>query len=146
MKTRTYLRRLSFLSLAALAPFFMGAASGKPGVNTNDGTAEVMRMKFSHSQDVLRGLALRDFVLIKTNASRMVRLSHAGGWMVRQTPEYELFTTEFRRSAEALVRAADDGNIDAATVAYAQMTFSCVSCHKYMRAGRVQKTSGPVPF
>ena len=144
MKIKTYIPWLSILGLAALAPLFMGAASGKRG--TADGTAEIMRMKLSHSQEVLRGLALQDFVLIKTNASRMVRLSHAGGWMVRQTPEYELFTTEFRRSAEALVRAADDGNIDAATVAYAQMTFSCVSCHKYMRAGRVQKTSGPVPF
>ncbi len=144
MKIKTYIPWLSILGLAALAPLFMGAASGKRGAA--DGTAEIMRMKLSHSQEVLRGLALQDFVLIKTNASRMVRLSHAGGWMVRQTPEYELFTTEFRRSAEALVRAADDGNIDAATVAYAQMTFSCVSCHKYMRAGRVQKTSGPVPF
>lgn len=146
MKIPASLRRLTFLALAAAAPLFMGAASGKPGAAVNDGTAEIMRMKLSHSQEVLRGLALQDFVLIKTNASRMVRLSHAGGWMVRQTPEYELFTTEFRRSAEALVRAADDGNIDAATVAYTQMTFSCVSCHKYMRAGRVQKTSGPAPF
>jgi cytochrome c556 len=92
-----------------------------------------------HSQQVLRGLALQDFAILRTNATRLVRLSHTSGWQARQSPEYELFTMEFRRSAEALAAAADAGNIDAATVAYTQMTFSCVSCHKYMRAGKGTK-------
>ncbi len=136
--TITSAARLAGLTL--LLPMLLGTASGPAaGQSGDDGTADVMRRKLDHSQQVLRGLALQDFGLIAANAQRLVRLSRGGGWMVRQTPEYELFTVEFRRSAEELVRAAEAKNIDGATVAYTQMTFSCVSCHKYMRQGRVQK-------
>jgi cytochrome c556 len=141
MKTLPLVRRaMRPLLLLALMPVLLGTASAPKADPKDDGTAEVMRRKLDHSQQVLRGLATQDFALIATNAQRLVRLSQSGGWLVRQTPEYELFTMEFRRSAEELVRAASAKNIDGATVAYTQMTFSCVSCHKYMRQGRVQKT------
>ncbi len=96
-------------------------------------TVEVMQHKLAHSQAVLRGIALQDFPLIHTNALQLVKLSQMSGWQARQTPEYELFTVEFRRHADALVKASKSKNIDAATLAYTQMTFSCVSCHKYIR-------------
>jgi cytochrome c556 len=99
-------------------------------------TAEVMREKLERSQRVLRGLALQDFALVRSNAERLVKLSHASGWAARQSPEYELFTVEFRRSASEMARAAEERNIDGVAMAYTQMTFSCVSCHKYMRGGR----------
>lgn len=133
-------RWASWLVCAVVTPLLLGtspAASDRGP--SKDPTSEVMRQKLGHSQQVLRGLALQDFGLIKTNASKLVRLSQAGGWVARQSPDYELFTMEFRRSAEALAAAAEAGNIDAATVAYTQMTFSCVSCHKYMRTGRSGK-------
>jgi hypothetical protein len=117
-------------------PALVATSANRTEKETADATPEVMRQKLGHSQQVLRGLALQDFAVLRTNATRLVRLSHTSGWQARQSPEYELFTMEFRRSAEALVAAADAGNIDAATVAYTQMTFSCVSCHKYMRAGK----------
>lgn len=133
-------RWASWLVCAVVTPLLLGtspAASDRGP--SKDPTSEVMRQKLGHSQQVLRGLALQDFGLIKTNASKLVRLSQAGGWVARQSPDYELFTMEFRRSAEALAAAAEAGNIDAATVAYTQLTFSCVSCHKYMRTGRSSK-------
>lgn len=127
-------RWAALAALALVVPLLIAAAPG------DEGTAEVMRLKLSHSQQVLRGLALQDFALIKANSQRLVRLSHTSGWAARNSPEYELFTTEFRRAAEELGRAADAKNIDGATVAYTQMTFSCVSCHKYMRGAPAQKT------
>ena len=36
-----------------------------------------------------------------------------------------------------MVKAAKDNNVDAATVAYFQMTVSCVTCHKYLRGRHV---------
>lgn len=120
-------------------PALVATSANRSEKETADATPEVMRQKLGHSQQVLRGLALQDFTILRTNATRLVRLSHTSGWQARQSPEYELFTMEFRRAAEALAAAADAGNIDAATVAYTQMTFSCVSCHKYMRAGRGTK-------
>ncbi len=133
----SFRRSASWLALAATAPLLLGTSpTATDREQSKDPTSEVMRQKLGHSQQVLRGLALQDFGLIKTNAAKLVRLSQTGGWVARQSPDYDLFTMEFRRSAEALTAAADAGNIDAATVAYTQMTFSCVSCHKYMRAGR----------
>jgi len=99
-------------------------------------TAEVMREKLERSHRVLRGLALQDYALVRSNAERLVKLSHASGWAARQSPEYELFTVEFRRAASEMARAAAERNIDGVAMAYTQMTFSCVSCHKYMRGGR----------
>jgi len=96
-------------------------------------TTDVMRLKLAHSQDVLEGIVKEDYDRIGLNAQKLVQLSQSTGWYSRQTPEYELFTTEFRRHAQSLVKAAKDKNIDAATGAYMQMTVSCVSCHKYMR-------------
>lgn len=137
MRIRTFLRQwLPVLGLAMVLPALVATSANRTEKETADATPEVMRQKLGHSQQVLRGLALQDFAVLRTNATRLVRLSHTSGWQARQSPEYELFTMEFRRSAEALVAAADAGNIDAATVAYTQMTFSCVSCHKYMRAGK----------
>jgi hypothetical protein len=141
MNTKIRFRRsASWLVLAAMAPLLLGTSPTTPDrAPAKDATSEVMRQKLGHSQQVLRGLALQDFALIKTNAVKLVRLSQTGGWAARQSPDYDLFTMEFRRSAEALSAASDAGNIDAATVAYTQMTFSCVSCHKYMRTGRSGK-------
>lgn len=99
-------------------------------------TQEVMRLKLVYSQAVMEGIAKEDYTRIGANAQKLVQLSEGTGWYTRQTPEYELFTTEFRRHAQSLVKAAKDQNIDAATGAYMQMTVSCVSCHKYMRGAK----------
>ncbi len=107
-------------------------------------TSEIMQQKLLRSQSVLRGIALQDFGLIQTNAEQLVKLSRFSGWYARQTPEYELFTVEFRRHADDLVKAAKAQNIDAATLAYTQLTFSCVSCHRSMRGGAAQKVSLPM--
>lgn len=96
-------------------------------------TREVMKAKLGHAQAVLEGMATEDFEKVRVSAERISALSQAAGWHARQTPEYELFTTEFRRRADALVKEAIRENTDGVAVAYVQMTFSCVSCHKYMR-------------
>lgn len=108
---------------------------GQPQADVS--TSEIMKMKLDHAQRVLEGIATENYELILANAQKLSRLSQATGWHARQTPEYEAFTVEFRRHADALVKAAKNKNVDAASVAYFQMTISCVSCHKYMRGSKV---------
>jgi hypothetical protein len=140
MRTNLFARRLGTTLLVIAALAVPGIQWLRTEAARGDAaTQEVMRLKLGASQEVLRGLALQDFSLIRTNATRLSRLSQGAGWSSRQSPEYELFTIEFRRSADELARAAEARNVDAATIAYTQMTFSCVSCHKYMRG---QKPSG----
>ncbi|HEY6166486.1 MAG TPA: hypothetical protein VI454_00510, partial [Verrucomicrobiae bacterium] len=78
-----------------------------------------------------------DYSVILTNAQKLNHLSQGTGWYARQTPEYELFTAELRRHTDALVKAAKNQNLDAASLAYFQLTVSCVSCHKYLRGAKV---------
>lgn len=113
------------------------------GAGPDSGTAEVMRRKLGHSQQVLRALATADFAVMETNALRLARLSEASGWSPSKSAEYQLFTQEFRRAAEELAGAARARNIDAATVAYTQLTFSCVACHKHLRGRTPGQAAAP---
>lgn len=99
-------------------------------------TREVMRSKLDSSQKVLEGIATENFATITASAQRLVVLSQVAGWQARQTPEYKQLTAEFRRQAESLVKAAKDGNPEAASLAWFQLTISCVNCHKHIRGSR----------
>ncbi|HZQ46957.1 MAG TPA: hypothetical protein VFC07_08100 [Verrucomicrobiae bacterium] len=107
----------------------------RPNVNTK----EVMRLKLRYAQSVLEGIATENFVLIQVNADKLYALSQSADWNIRQTPEYQRFTGDFSRQALALEKAAGQKNVDAATLAYFQMTASCVECHKYLRGARQAK-------
>ena len=82
---------------------------------------------------MLLGLTLEDYGLIAKNAEKLVELSNKTNWYSRQVPEYELFLNEFRRNAQDLMTAGQQKNLDAASLAYVQMTLSCISCHALIR-------------
>jgi hypothetical protein len=92
-----------------------------------------MRQKVAYSQQVLVGITLGDYGLIANNAEKFLQLSNKTNSYSRHVPEYELFLNEFRRNAEDLMKAGQQKNLDAASLAYLQMTLSCVSCHKFIR-------------
>ena len=97
------------------------------------GVKEAMRQKVAYSQQVLVGITLGDYGLIAGNAEKLVELSNKTNWYSRQAPEYELFLNEFRRNAQELMEAGRKKNLDGASLAYVQMTLSCVSCHQFIR-------------
>jgi cytochrome c556 len=45
-------------------------------------------------------------------------------------------SNEFRRAAEKIIDKAKAKNIDGVTLAYFEMTMSCVRCHEYVREVR----------
>ena len=96
-------------------------------------TKDAMKRKLNHSQKVLEGVATEKYDLIEKNAAALIRLSHTEAWRAIQTDEYRVFSEEFRRNAMSLQKAAQKKNIDAASLAYVQMTITCVNCHKYVR-------------
>lgn len=102
---------------------------------------EFMRVKLRHSQKVLEGLATEDFTMIAKNAQEISLLSHAEAWNVFQTEEYAKQSDEFRRTADALTKAAKDKNLDEATLKYVDLTMKCINCHKYMRKVRLTDAS-----
>lgn len=106
-------------------------------------TKTFMRQKLKDAQEVLEGLALEDFELIKKGADRMRHMSKATEWHVIAGPEYVQHSAEFRRCCEELFRQADKKNIDAAAMSYLHLTTTCIDCHKFVRSTRIARNLRP---
>lgn len=105
----------------------------------------IMKAKLKASQTLLEGIALADFKMVTANAEELIQLTKAEEWMVFKTPKYEVFSNEFRRAAETVVAKAKLKNIDGVTLAYFDLTMSCVRCHTYVREIRdARLPGGPV--
>jgi hypothetical protein len=99
--------------------------------------AELMQSKLRHSQKVLEGVAVGNFEEIATNAEDLIAVSKQAEWRVLKTPEYEVRSNEFRRTADELVKHARAKNLDATALSYVELTMTCVKCHKHVREVRV---------
>lgn len=121
------------LAAFALAATFLAARGQEPRPRTR---AEFMRLKLEYSKQVLEGLTMENYQTIIKNAQALKKLSEAAEWEVPTIPnagEYVVFTTEFQRLADELVKKAREKNTDGATLAYVRLTVNCVNCHKYVR-------------
>jgi hypothetical protein len=127
------LRFVLVFALAALALGWLGhgvSAVEQPKDN-------LMKQKLVHSQQLLEGIALADFAKIEKNADDLISLSHKAAWRVLQTPDYTRYSDEFRRGCDGIIKMAKQKNIDGASLAYVQVTLTCVNCHKHVREVRM---------
>jgi hypothetical protein len=97
----------------------------------------LMQRKLKHSQQVLEGLAINDFDKIGDNAKELLKISQLNEWKVVKTPRYATYSNEFQENVEKLIKNAKDKNLDGATLAYLEMTTTCVKCHKHVRETRM---------
>lgn len=105
----------------------------------------LMVAKLHESQALLAALALGDFDKIKKTADALYKLSSEAQFKkARQTPEYELHANAFQRSAETIANKAKAKNLDGATLAYLDLTLTCVRCHQYTREVRIGQHSKPL--
>jgi hypothetical protein len=96
--------------------------------------AQVMRVKLQRAQVLLQALTMEDFKTLQENAESLVRISKATEFLrAYKTEEYEFQARVFQKAAEALAAKAKEKNIDGATLAYMDMTLSCVACHNHFR-------------
>ena len=134
---KTVCRALVVLLLLAGVCAPAGRAGDDPDKPSK--TAELMRKKLKHSQGVLEGIALNDFDKIADNADQLIAVSQKAEWVVVKTPQYELFSNQFRKTAENLVKNAKAKNLDGAALDYVDLTMTCVKCHKYVRETRMTR-------
>ena len=137
---KTFCRALVVLLL--LAGVCVPAGRGGDDVDKPSKTAELMKKKLKCSQGVLEGIALNDFDKIADNADQLITISQQVEWVVVKTPQYELFSNQFRKSAESLVKNAKAKNLDGAALDYVDLTMTCVKCHKYVRETRRARRDG----
>jgi cytochrome c556 len=92
-----------------------------------------MKKKMEYSEKILAGLAKADFAEIEKNATSMNGLSQIEKWVRAGSPAYKHQLAAFRSANKSLIRTAQEEDIDGATLAFMQLTQSCVQCHKLIR-------------
>jgi hypothetical protein len=133
------MRRLVIISCCVAA---LSAGGGDIHADKPGDVAAFMRLKLSHSQKLLEGIALEDFATIEKSAQNLSSLSRDEEWQVFPTPEYLRHSEEFRRAVDTVRDAAGKKNVDAAALGYVGVTLSCVNCHKYVRNVRMAGIPG----
>lgn len=125
------------VGLSAAALFAFGTISATARQADSDAPREhlstFMQVKLKLAQKVLEGLAVEDYPLIAKSSRDIGLLCQAESWQVLQTPEYNQQSLEFRRAVDKITVAAREKDLDAATLAYVDVTMKCINCHKYLR-------------
>jgi cytochrome c556 len=93
-----------------------------------------MKKKLEYSKNILEGITTEDFDAVRQSATAMRRMSELEGFARRRdTKAYRTQLSVFEFSNDELIRFAQEKNIDGASLAFAQLTLSCVNCHKQLR-------------
>jgi hypothetical protein len=127
--------------LAALALALLAAGFGR--TQQPNRVAAFMRLKLQHAQNALAGLAVADYDAIARAGQQISLLTQDAQWQVLQTPDYLRNSIEFRHAADRLTKAGREKNLDAATLAYVELTMRCVNCHKHVRDVRMAQLPAP---
>lgn len=122
------------VALVVLAPARLGHGQEKQ-VDKPDPkkVKELMRRKLDGGQKLLEALAVGDLGNAGAHAEGLLRVSKDAAWLVKRTPQYDLFSDEFRQNAEGIIKAAKDKNLQSARLNYLGLTMSCFNCHSYVR-------------
>jgi hypothetical protein len=104
---------------------------------------QLMANKLDTAQKLLAAIAVADFDKIARQADHLSSIANQAEWIAFKTPRYELHSNEFRRAAETMSRKAKEKNIDGVTLAYMDMTMSCVRCHQHVREVRDARLQTP---
>lgn len=134
MNRQAILTTMAAWLLGTILPGLAPLATAQEIEPREDNVRKFMRVKLTHSQKVLEGLALENYQIIAKHAQEMSLLSQATIWQVLQTPQYVRLSGDFRVACDDLKKAADAEKLDEAALAYVDVTLKCIKCHKYVRS------------
>lgn len=124
---RSLVRKLTGLGLCLALVTVSTAQDGK-----DPAVARLMEQKLKHSQGLLAAVVKEDFPSMTTHADKLLELAKQQ-WIRNETPEYRAHLKDFWIVLEGVKDAAEKRSGDGATLAYVQLTLSCVKCHKSLR-------------
>jgi len=93
-----------------------------------------MAKKLELSKAILESLTTGDFDTMAKDAEQMQRLGRMEG-LVRRNKDYQTQMQSFRLANQELIRHSTRKNVEGATLAFNQLTTSCVACHTMLREG-----------
>ncbi|HMP79940.1 MAG TPA: hypothetical protein PKD54_10850 [Pirellulaceae bacterium] len=94
---------------------------------------DLMRTKLMYSQNIVEGLAVKNFNLVRDGATEIDAVMRAIVVGPGDNPEYKRMSAELRMATDNLVRAADSGNLEATALRYFELTLRCIDCHEFLR-------------
>lgn len=120
-----------------LSILFVMALCAVPSFSEEKKKKEVdplMAAKLKESQLLLEGLTLNDLPKAQKSAEALLKISKEAQFRkALNTARYELHANNFQRAAETLIEKAKEKNLEGATLAYVDMTITCVRCHQHTR-------------
>jgi hypothetical protein len=93
----------------------------------------LMHRKLDNAQKILEAIVMNDLDKVGKHAADMILVSREAEWMVYKTPQYEMNSDDFRRTAEKLVRQSKEKDMEGAKLTYLELTMTCFHCHRYVR-------------
>ena len=135
-------RLLAFTAAALLALVAGHGLAQPPKPDTSDSLpippeAEAMKAKQKHAHALLDALTAGDHAALRRNAEVMVLIADMRVFATAyKTEEYKFQAVVFKHAADDMLTAAKAKNIDAAALAYSDMTRTCVKCHTHFRGVR----------
>lgn len=141
------MKRLSLGILALLALCIGGwQLYGSPQENKRtSGLKPFMTRKLEHSKSILEALARADFESMSSNAQALSLLSLESSWETITTQEYVQKSADFRRACMVIQEAAEEKNVDRATLGFVNLTVRCVECHSYLRKNALIPAQSALP-
>jgi len=121
----------------ASAPATGGAETGRQAAadeaaESKDGSFW-MDQKLRLAKELLTGLANGDFEAIGKSAEVMKGVNRVESFVRRGPKGYRDYLRQFNMANEALIRYSLEENLEGATLAFNQLTVSCVNCHEHLR-------------
>ena len=93
----------------------------------------LMKKKLEYTQQILTGLANEDFDSIAKHAKILNTFGSLEQWFRADCEAYRAQLKIFRFANSELIRLAEEKNLEGASLAYMQLTMSCVNCHSHIR-------------
>jgi len=96
--------------------------------------SEAMKEKLKHAHALLNALTAGDADALRRNAEVLTLIADMRVFVAAyKTDEYRFQAQAFKHAADDLLKASKEKNLDAAALAYSDMTRTCVKCHTHFR-------------
>jgi hypothetical protein len=119
-----------FVAALAMGPMPVSAQK----TQDKDKASIWMKKKAEYAQRLLVDLARSDFATIVADAKEMQFLGYLEKNDRSDIPGYKRQLENFESSLEELIKSAEAKNLQGMTLAFQQLTVSCVQCHQVMRS------------
>ncbi len=102
-----------------------------------------MQQKLTASTNILEGLMTEDLKLVADNANQLLEMSKEERWRASNDMLYLQHSNQFRNAVDDLYKKAEKNSTEGASLAWINVTMSCIKCHEWVRNVVLADLDGP---